>query len=144
MITFLVLVIVIGVVLLFAITSATAKPTHKSHKHRPGHVDRELVRQRWTTIKHIAQNNGGVGLRNAVSEADKLLDHVLKQRGFRGETMAERLKAAQSQFSDRNAVWRAHKLRNALVHEVEFDLVASQVREALADFERALKDMGAL
>lgn len=123
--------------------SATAKPPVRHRHRRPGHVDRQLVRQRWTTIKHLSEQ-GGVGLRSAVSEADKLLDHILRQRGYQGNTMAERLKNAEREFSDKNAVWRAHKLRNALAHEVEFDLVASQAKEAIRTLEVALKDLGGI
>lgn len=68
----------------------------------------------------------------------------MKSQGYSGEVMAERLKQAQTKLSDRNAVWSAHKLRNALAHEVGFDLVASQAQEALRAFERGLKDLGAL
>jgi hypothetical protein len=45
---------------------------------------------------------------------------------------------------DTIAVWRAHKLRNTLAHELNFDLVPSQAHEALADFERGLRELGAL
>jgi hypothetical protein len=61
--------------------------------------------------------------------------------------MGERLKSARPRFADRglyDALWRAHKLRNALAHEVGFDLVPSQAKEALRDFERGLKYLGAL
>jgi hypothetical protein len=87
---------------------------------------------------------GAAGLKSAINEADKLLDHVMRQQGAGGDTMGERLKSFGNRFSDRNGVWRAHKLRNVLAHEVGFDLVPSQAREALADFERAMKDLGAL
>ncbi|HSH31135.1 MAG TPA: hypothetical protein VK963_00520, partial [Candidatus Saccharimonadales bacterium] len=101
------------------------------------------VATRWATITATA-DSGGAGLRNAVSEADKLLDYVMRESGAPGQTMGDRLKAWGSRFSDIDAVWRAHKLRNSLAHDVGFDLVASQAREALRDFERGLRDLGAL
>lgn len=109
-------------------------------------LDRTQIADRWATIQAMAAG-GGNGLRTAVSEADKLVDHVLRQQGLSGETMGERLKAARTRFSDRqvyDGLWRAHKLRNALAHEVGFDLVPSQAQEALSDFERALRTLGAL
>ena len=74
-------------------------------------------------------------------EADKLLDYVLQGRGYRGDTMAERMRSANRQFSRRNEVWAAHKLRNALAHEVGFDLVPSQVKQSIKAYERAIKDL---
>jgi hypothetical protein len=82
-----------------------------------------------------------------VSEADKLFDHYLLQTGLARSSMGERLKAARPRFSSYeiyDAVWKAHKLRNALAHDVGFDLVASQARQAVADFGRGLKDLGGL
>ncbi len=83
-------------------------------------------------------------MRDAVSEADKLLDYALKNTGARGDTMGERLKHSTQRFSDSNAIWNAHKLRNALAHEADFDLVPSQAREAVESFRRGLQDVGAL
>jgi hypothetical protein len=91
----------------------------------------------------MAQGNGSQ-LRDAVSEADKLLDYALKHSGVRGETMGERLKNSRSRFSSIDTIWTAHKLRNALAHEADFDLVPNQAREAITDFKRGLQDLGAL
>ncbi|MBW4061612.1 hypothetical protein HJC99_03540 [Candidatus Saccharibacteria bacterium] len=104
------------------------------------------VRERWSVI--MATSAGGAaGLKNAISEADKLFDGVMRAQGLPGDTMADRLKAAKPRFSNYgiyDGIWRAHKLRNALAHEVSFDLVPSQTREALSDFERGLRDLKAL
>jgi hypothetical protein len=132
-----------GVIISSSVTSTGKHAAKHGKKTYRGHVDRALVAERWSTIQAMSQG-GGNGLRQAVSEADKLLDYVMKNQGYPGETMADRLRSAQSKLSDRNAVWSAHKLRNALAHEVGFDLVASQVKEAVAAYERGLKDLGAL
>ena len=132
-----------GVIITGAVTAAGSHDSRKTKKTYRSHLDRPLVAERWATIQAMSQG-GGNGLRQAVSEADKLFDYVMKAQGYPGETMADRLRSAQSKLSDRNAVWSAHKLRNALAHEVGFDLVASQVHEALRGFERGLKDLGAL
>jgi hypothetical protein len=145
-IIWLILVAVAGMLLLAVIEGrgkgmTFAKMTAPGHRGRP--VDKELVQQRWTTIMQMSET-GGPGLKNSVIEADKLLDHVLKQRGYAGATMADRLRRAEKRFTKINNVWSAHKLRNSLAHEVGFDLVPSQVKSALHDYERGLKDLGAL
>jgi hypothetical protein len=111
--------------------------------NRVGSVDREFVAAKWATIQAMSQGGGG-SLRDAVSEADKLLDYALKHTGVRGETMGERLKNSGGRFSNLNAIWSAHKVRNALAHEAEFDLVPAQAHEAITNFERGLRDLGAL
>lgn len=144
MIIILVLVLLVAL-LLFAVVSSNpgSKTPPKKGKNRVGHVDHRLVSERWLTIQATAAT-GGNGLRHAVSEADKLLDYVMKGSGYRGNTMADRLRHAQKKLSDRNATWEAHKLRNALAHEVGFDLVPTQAKQALAAFEQALRDLGGL
>lgn len=139
----LLIIILAGIALLAVVSAGAKKPRVRRGGNRVGGVDRELVANRWATIEQLSRD-GGSGLKNAVSEADKLLDYVMKQQGTAGETMAERLKRCESRLSNKEAVWQAHKLRNHLAHEVSFDLVVSQAREAISAFGQALRDFGAL
>ena len=152
MIVFLGLILVAALLLYSVVMAGALKPAAKASKrsggasNRRGAVSRNEVAARWATVEGMAAS-GGNGLRQAISEADKLFDHVMIGQGVRGETMGERLKSSRGRFgggSTYDNVWRAHKVRNALAHEVGFDLVPSQAREALAGFERGLKDLGAL
>lgn len=145
---FIILVLILAVgLLVLAMVGGGAKSKPRSGKRhggsqRVGSVDREFVAQKWSTIEAMA--NGGGSLRDAVSEADKLLDYALKQTGARGETMGERLKSSGGRFSNINNIWTAHKLRNALAHEASFDLVPSQAKEAIGYFRQGLLDLGVL
>lgn len=147
-------VVLVSAVVLFAVVSQQ-QPRGRGRRgagrrgsaanHQPlVTLTREQIAARWITIQNMATQGGGNGLRSAILEADKLLDHVMRSQGARGDTMADRLRSFQNRFSNRDSVWRAHKVRNALAHDVGFDLVPSQAREALVDFERALKDLGGL
>ena len=139
----LVIILVAAILVYAVIMSQSAKPSAKRTKR--GHVDREMVSGRWNTIK-LTSETGATGLKSSVGEADKLLDYVMRQMGFGGETMAERLRQGQKSFSrpQYEAIWQAHKLRNSLAHDISVDLVPSQAKEALRTYERALKDLGAL
>ncbi|HEY6736510.1 MAG TPA: hypothetical protein VI322_02225 [Candidatus Saccharimonadia bacterium] len=153
---FLVVALVGGVMLMAVVASGSKKHrrgggSRGGSGHGPAYVaqpklSREQVRERWATIEAMAAG-GGPGLRQAIQEADKLLDLALRQAGAHGDTMGERLKSAKSKFTNYSfydGAWRAHKLRNALAHEVGFDLVPSQAREALQDFKFAINDLGAM
>ena len=80
----------------------------------------------------------------AIIEADKLMDKAFKEWGFTGQTTGERLVTAGRYLSQKDQVWRVHKLRNRLVHEMDIELNKEQTKRALAVFVRALKDLGAL
>lgn len=107
------------------------------------HLDKQFVKKKWQEINETAAASGKHS-RYAVIEADKLLDHVLKIRGYPGETMGERLKTAGKDFSYRDDVWSAHKLRNKLVHEADYEVNKRLIDRALNQFRQALKDLGAL
>lgn len=151
MIWFLIVVLVAAVIVYAVISQPPAGKRRRSSGagHRPttAPINAAEIQARWETIMATSKT-GASGLKSAVTEADKLLDHVMRQSGYAGDTMGERLKAAKPQFAadyaTYDAVWRAHKLRNTLVHEVGFDLVVSQATEALHDFERGLRQLGAL
>ena len=100
-----------------------------------------LVQSKWAEINAM-QSAGPSGLKSALFEADKLLDYCMIGKGFKGETMGERLKSGGSKFKNPNAVWNAHKLRNELAHNVEHDLVPSQINQAISSLGDAIKDLG--
>jgi hypothetical protein len=80
----------------------------------------------------------------AVVEADKLLDDVLKRRHYKGKTTGERLVAAQHHLTDNETVWFGHKLHNRIVQEGFLQPSKQDTLEALNGFRQALKDLGAL
>ena len=81
----------------------------------------------------------------AVVEGNKLLDKTMMEMGIPGKTMGERLKkCGKEKYSQLNAVWNAHKLRNQIAHEPGFKLEYHQARHALTIYKTALKDLGAI
>ena len=104
----------------------------------------DKFRSSWLTIEQSLKKDEPATYVVCIMEADKLLDYALKQRGFKGETMGERMKAAQTTWKDANVVWKAHNLRNQLAHEQNVQLRYDQTRGALACFKQGLKDLGAI
>ncbi len=80
----------------------------------------------------------------ALGEADKLLDRALKKRKFKGQSMGERMVAAQHVFSDNDAVWFAHNLCKKVAADSSVRIKESDVKDALVGFRQALRDIGAL
>jgi hypothetical protein len=79
--------------------------------------------------------------KHAILDADKLLDYALGKHGFEG-SLGEKLKKCGARFSDLNGVWSAHKLRNHVAHELG-DIDKFKAKSALAQFKKALNDLGA-
>jgi hypothetical protein len=82
----------------------------------------------------------------AIADADKLLDDVLKRAGYKGKTTGERLVAAQHELSSNDTIWVGHKLCNKITTE-DVDVRKLKKKDmvvALAGFRQALRDLGAL
>ena len=127
-------IIIIGVIL-FAIVTLGKKG---------GRLDVEKYRIKWLSIEQSLARDNEASYQLAVLNADKLLDHALREKGFKGQTMGDRLKAAKDSLPHRNDIWTAHKLRNQLAHEPDFKVDYNQARKALAGFKAGLKDIGAI
>lgn len=70
-------------------------------------------------IAQMVKSENLFELKQAVIEADKLVDYLLKAKGYPGETFADRLKAAKAytEIHLYNSVWQGHKVRNLITHE---------------------------
>lgn len=113
-------------------------------KKGPAPLDIKKYRSRWLGIENQLDRKNTAHLPMIVLEADKLLDQALRERGIKGETMGERMKTAKDTWSNANAVWTAHKLRNQIAHEAGATVSYDDARRALGAFKQALKDIGAI
>jgi hypothetical protein len=104
----------------------------------------EKYRMRWLAIENQLNRDEPSSFQLSVLNADKLLDQALRERGVKGETMGARMKTAQTTWSNANAVWTAHKLRNQIAHEPDVNIRYEDARHALSSFKQALKDVGAI
>lgn len=113
-------------------------------KKGPAALDVDKYRSKWLAIEQQLRKDHPASYQLCVLDADKLLDHALKERGIKGETMGERMKTAKASWSNADAVWKAHKLRNQIAHESGATISYDDTRRALAGFKRGLKDIGAI
>lgn len=134
LVAFLVAIILVGGLILFLVTRGTGSSELNVERYRSEwlKIERQLVKGQESTYQMVILN------------ADKLLDQALKQRGFKGETMGERMKAAKDIWNNANNVWTVHKLRNRIAHEHDVKVGYDMARRALSAFKQALKDVGAI
>ena len=102
-------------------------------------LDQTWYRSQWMEIMKKINDGSGTDFQLAILQADKLLDKALRERGVRGQTMGERMKAHQAKWTNANAVWSAHKLRNQIAHEADVTIDQTTARRAAAGFKQALK-----
>lgn len=128
--------IIIGVVIILLIVVALLR------KYVPRKINSGDCMQRWQTLqKHCSDKKTW---HMAVTDADRLLDEVLKRRHYKGKTTGERLVSAQHDFTNNESLWFGHKLYNRIHDDGLVKLSKQDTLEALGGFRQALKDLGAL
>ena len=61
--------------------------------------------------------------------------------GYQGENLGERLKAIEpSDFITLQAAWDAHKVRNQIAHETNFQLSKREVRRVIGLYEQVFRE----
>jgi len=125
------IIILITLILLFVVFQYLVWKNRKKWSEK----DKKFFRDSWQKIIDNRDHS------HRLLEADKLFDHMLKRKGYSG-SLGEKLKKHGDQFSDLDALWRAHKLRNKLAHEVDVSLSGPQVDIAINAYRRAFKDLG--
>jgi hypothetical protein len=78
-------------------------------------LDVTKFRTKWLAIEQQLGRDDIASHQLVVLNADKLLDQALREKNVAGATMGERMK--NSTWSNADAVWQAHKLRNRIAHE---------------------------
>ncbi len=133
---FLVAIIIVGI-LLFISISLTKKRGHT--------FDKENYQVDFLRIENSLDRSNEASYAMVIIEGDKLLDRALCEMGVQGRTMGDRMKKiGKEKFTQLNAVWHAHKLRNQIAHESDFHPEYRQAEHALATYKQALRDLGAI
>ncbi len=80
----------------------------------------------------------------AIIEADIILDDILKQRGYAGNSLGERLKSiSPQQLSSLNDAWEAHKIRNRIAHDgADFVLTKRVAQDTITKYRRVFGEFG--
>lgn len=104
-----------------------------------------VMKERWQSIMKKFSLGTPESARLAVIEADALVDAALKGMEVPGEHLADRLSNLETEeIVSMNKIWRAHRMRNDLVHTPGFMLGPEDTKMALQDYEAFLKEIEAI
>ncbi|MBQ8992033.1 hypothetical protein IJ103_04250 [Candidatus Saccharibacteria bacterium] len=135
LIALIIAVIVVGILIFVAITLT------QNRKHS---FNREEYQAEWLTINNSLKKDSPDSYNMVIVKADKFLDRALIEMGVPGKTMGERLKRLHGRLSEEDDVWSAHKSRNRIAHETNYNATYYEAKRSLAAFKSALKDIGAI
>ena len=91
-----------------------------------------------------AQSDNPNDWKLAIIEADIILDQVLKERGYAGNSLGERLRSiTPSHLGSIDDAWEAHKVRNKIAHEgADFVITKRIVNETIARYQNVFREFG--
>lgn len=117
---------------------------HTTHAMVPV-LRKDVVQKRWQQLLTKASDGSPDSARIGVIEADALTGEVLKMLGVKGAHIADQLQtfdAAEVKTLER--VWRAHRLRNDLVHTPGFYVSPEDAQKTIQDYHSFLVEIDAI
>jgi len=110
---------------------------------RPYRLKRAL--KKWKKILSRLETGLESESKLALIEAEAILDETLKEMGYTGETLGERLKNVTSDIlSNIEQVLEIHKICSDIRYDPTYKLSLDGARAAISIYEKALKDLEAI
>lgn len=110
------------------------------------HESRGTANARWDSIQQKVTQNSPESWKIAIIEADIMLDEILTNAGYVGQSLGEKLKSANPQsFTTVQDAWEAHKVRNEIAHTgSDFVLTQKSAQDTIVRFERVFQEFGVI
>lgn len=108
------------------------------------HAETERDHSRWAHVRELVERPHESDWRQAIIEADIMLDDLLSQLGYPGNSVGEKLKAVDpSRFRSLQHAWDAHKVRNEIAHSGQaFQLSEHTAHRTIAMYEVVMREHG--
>jgi hypothetical protein len=95
---------------------------------------------RFAIVQGYMSSNSEALWRIGILEADNMLAEVLRDKGYKGETVADMLKEAS--FKTVQLAWDAHGVRNRVAHEgSDFKLTEREAKRAFTLYESVFREL---
>lgn len=100
--------------------------------------------ERWSKTLDYLFSQHASDWKLAIIEADSMLDDLLSDLGFRGESLGDKLKSAnQENFPNLTIAWEIHTIRNRIAHEgLAFGFSQHEAKRVIALYEQIFHEYG--
>jgi len=100
------------------------------------------VNEKWEKVLTHLNSTNPTEWRQAIIEADIMLDELLTVSGYHGDSIGEKLKSIEpSDFTTLDSAWNAHKVRNRIAHDgSDFELNEREAKATVTEFEKVFKE----
>lgn len=116
------------------VTSPSKSTDEEEAEERP-------ERPRFESLLGHLESENPSDWRIAIIEADNILFEILDRSGYEGESLGEMLtNATTANFATLENAWEAHKVRNRIAHESDFDLTERETKRVIALYESVFRE----
>lgn len=143
LITILVLLLIAGIIYAWIRKKEIDSQEEKRYEgYFVTHVAETPRNERWEKVEKLFASMNPSDWRLGIIEADAMLDDLLIQLGYPGESLGERLKNVnKNDFPTLQLAWDAHLVRNRIAHEgLQFHLTEREARQAKVNYETVFRD----
>ena len=96
---------------------------------------------RWAKVTGFLSSENQNDWKQAILEADIMLDEILTSLGYQGDSIGEKLKRAQpGDFKSIQDAWDAHKIRNDIAHGSDFQLAHHEANQAIQRYRKVFEE----
>jgi len=102
----------------------------------------EDLSRRWDHVKTLVSSANVSDWRQAVLEADIVLEDILTSLGYQGDGIGEKLKRVNpGDMKSLNEAWEAHKVRNQIAHEgSQFPLTQHEANRVVNLYKQVMEE----
>lgn len=117
---------------------------HSVATEHAAHAEEERDHSRWKHVRELIESPNENDWRQAIIEADIMLDDLLSQLGYVGQSVGEKLRAVDpARFQSLQYAWDAHKVRNEIAHSgSQFQLSEQLAHRTIAMYEVVMREHG--
>jgi len=132
-------------IVLFLLKAKKLKSGAGPERKEGSGVNLEKLNQNWQDVLNHLNSASESEWKLAIIEADKLIDDLLVQKGYQGESLAERLSMIDKKnMKSFELLWEAHKVRNRIAHKLDFKINRNEALKVISYYGEALKDLETL
>ncbi|MBI2099832.1 MAG: hypothetical protein HYT48_00620 [Candidatus Vogelbacteria bacterium] len=101
----------------------------------------ERRNENWERVQKYLDSGNPAEWKLAIIEADTMLDEMVKKMNYPGENLGERLKVIEpSDFTNLDAAWEGHKVRNQIAHQGDFMLNKREAERVIGLFRKVFEE----
>ncbi len=117
--------------------------TDEEEKWRQHH-NPDQGNRRWQEVEAHVESTNPNDWKLAIIEADVMLEKMLEEVGFGGNTVADRLRSASGRsFATIEDAWQAHRVRNQIAHGgTDFVLTQKMAQTTIIQFKKVFQEFG--